>query len=236
VECTPTFSAMRRRSSGVKVLLTPPFKAIRYGLSKRIAIAGYVGRAASVLKVRMETNDETRKRRLRVLCDMHGGVRQVAQQSGIAWATLDQILKGTLLPAKADGTRSPRSLGDANARAIEEAFKLGRGWFDWPFDAVDFRAYESLDELERGAVQGAMNAAIKDIAERKAKAVLRKMGAKKEAASNRLVEERMPITRRKTNFNLQAPELNDGSNDVRRVQNQEDARSSGGGRRTSAKR
>lgn len=44
--------------------------------------------------------------------------------------SLDQILKGVLLPAKSDGSRSPRKLGDAAAHKIEDAYKLGRGWFD----------------------------------------------------------------------------------------------------------
>jgi hypothetical protein len=115
----------------------------------------------------METSDERRKRRLARLCEQYGGVRAVAERSGVAWATLDQILKGTLLPVKkGDGTRSPRSLGDANARAIEDAMQLGRGWFDWPFDGVDFKAYAGLTEAEKAGVQGHMIAAIEGRAEK----------------------------------------------------------------------
>lgn len=122
----------------------------------------------------METSDERRKRRLASLCEQYGGVRAVADLSGVAWATLDQILKGTLLPAKGDGSRSPRALGDANARAIEDAMKLGRGWFDWPFDTVDFKSYDALNDTERGYVQARMVAAIEECAAKKpTKRVLR---------------------------------------------------------------
>jgi hypothetical protein len=145
----------------------------------------------------METNDERRKRRLAWLCEEHGGVHTVAEKAGVSWATLDQILKGALLPVRADGKRMPRSLGDENARAIEEAFGLGRGWFDWPFDAVDYTQYAALSPLEQGVVQGAMNQAIKDIAERKAKAVLRGLGVKKESAPDHEVEAKMPATKTK---------------------------------------
>lgn len=46
------------------------------------------------------------------------------------WQTLDQVLKGTLLPPRADGSRSPRRLGHEASTKIEDAFELGRGWFD----------------------------------------------------------------------------------------------------------
>jgi hypothetical protein len=189
----------------------------------------------------METNDERRKRRLAQICEGHGGVRAVAERAGLAWETLDQILKGTLLPQKADGTRSARSLGDPAARKIEEVFHLGRGWFDWPFDMVDFNAFAALDAEERGAVQAAMNAEIRRIAEVKAKQVLRKMGARKEAISDAGVEARMPVTKptkRKSNFNFDNPqqEDNDGNHDVHGIQGQENAGSAGRGGRTGAKR
>jgi hypothetical protein len=77
----------------------------------------------------METTADRRRRKLISLIERHGLVR-VADASGKSAAYLDQITKGTLLPAKKDGTRSARNLGDPAAQAIEEAFSLGRGWFD----------------------------------------------------------------------------------------------------------
>lgn len=54
----------------------------------------------------------------------------VAERAGLNPDTLMQVIKGTLLPPRRDGTRSPRSLGNEAARQIEEAFELGVGWFD----------------------------------------------------------------------------------------------------------
>lgn len=85
----------------------------------------------------METNAERRRRKLIELCKKHGGYTAVAEKAGVTPATLDQVIKGVLLPAKQDGTRSPRALGNANAHAIEDAYDLGRGWFD---------AVETVDE------------------------------------------------------------------------------------------
>jgi hypothetical protein len=79
----------------------------------------------------METSSERRKRRLQWLVDKHG-LLAVAVKAKISHAGLDQILKGVLLPPKADGTRSPKSLGNHVAQQIEDAFELGRGWFDLP--------------------------------------------------------------------------------------------------------
>lgn len=78
----------------------------------------------------METANDRRKRKLGELSTRVGGIGVIARQANVSEAALDQILKGVLLPAKKDGTRSPRSLGDTAARAIEDAFDLGRGWFD----------------------------------------------------------------------------------------------------------
>jgi hypothetical protein len=108
----------------------------------------------------METNDETRRRKLGALCGAKGGVRQVAGAAGVKWENLDQILKGVLLPPKADGKRNPKSLGDDTARKLELAYDLGRGWFDWPFDAVDFKAYVKLSDVDKGFVQARMQDAI----------------------------------------------------------------------------
>ncbi len=78
----------------------------------------------------METNNERRLRKLIEVCAAHGGYVAVAKGAKLNPASLDQIIKRVPLPKKGDGSRSERALGDAAARAIEEAYKLGRGWFD----------------------------------------------------------------------------------------------------------
>lgn len=82
----------------------------------------------------METNADRRRRKLAQLCEERG-LRGVAERAELNHQSLDQIIKGVLLPPKLDGSRSPRKLGDDAARRIEEAEGLGRGWFDLP-DAV----------------------------------------------------------------------------------------------------
>lgn len=77
----------------------------------------------------METNADRRRRKLASLCDERG-LRAVAERAGLNYQSLEQIIKGVLLPPKQDGTRSPRKLGDDAARKIEEAEGLGLGWFD----------------------------------------------------------------------------------------------------------
>ena len=77
----------------------------------------------------VETHDERRLRKLQALCNQHG-VDQVAVHAELSPAALRQIIKGTMLQPKKDGTRKPRALGDDSARAIELAYGLGRGWFD----------------------------------------------------------------------------------------------------------
>lgn len=79
----------------------------------------------------METSAERRRRKLAELCEQKG-LRAVAARAGVSAGSLDQIIKGVLLPPKKDGSRSPRSLGDDAARRIEDAERLGRGWFDEP--------------------------------------------------------------------------------------------------------
>jgi hypothetical protein len=77
----------------------------------------------------METAEERRKRKLRALCDLHG-TDKVSRRAGVAEAYIKQILAGTLLPPKSDGTRSPRHVGTDMARSIEAGFGLERGWMD----------------------------------------------------------------------------------------------------------
>jgi hypothetical protein len=104
----------------------------------------------------METAGERRRRKLAFLCETYGR-DLVAQLSGTNPFALEQVVKGVLLPAKKDGTRSPRNLGDAAARAIEVALDLGEGWFDAPDEVEAFspgalsiaRAYEKMKPTER---------------------------------------------------------------------------------------
>lgn len=110
----------------------------------------------------MESRDERRRHRLEQLCKAHGGVKAVAAQAKLGWEGLDQILKRTPLPEKRDGTRSLRALGDPAAHAIEDAFDLGRGWFDWPLTAVDYKRYWALSPDDRGYVQRRLMQAIEE--------------------------------------------------------------------------
>lgn len=91
----------------------------------------------------METVSERRRRKLISLAEQRGGVAAVARAAGLSPAALDQVVKGTLLPAKADGTRNAKSLGDPSARAIERALDLAYGWFD----ADDSSVRENADGL-----------------------------------------------------------------------------------------
>jgi hypothetical protein len=134
----------------------------------------------------MDTNAEIRRRRLVELCNQEGGVRVVADKAKMNWQALDQIIKKVLLPQKADGTRSPRTLGDDTARKLEEVFDLGRGWFDWPFEHVDFRLWESLDENQRAAVQGRLDAAMREVLQKKRPKVLEALN--RTAVSDKKVE------------------------------------------------
>lgn len=107
-----------------------------------------------------DTNAEIRHRRLTELCDKHDGVRAVAQRAGMNWQALDQVLRRAKLPKRDDGVQSHKSLGDAAARKLEDAFSLGRGWFDWPFSGVDFKKWEKLNRFDRARVEGRLIEAI----------------------------------------------------------------------------
>lgn len=132
-----------------------------------------------MLETCMETKDERRRRKLQQLvAGVTGGLEAIAVRSETSPQYLQQIIKGVLLPPKKDGTRSPRSLGDAAAEAIEDAFELGRGWFDsdrplpeleplklgeraakpypskdWPFTAFTQEEFAQLDIQQRGLVE-----------------------------------------------------------------------------------
>jgi len=83
----------------------------------------------------METNSERRRRKLAEICAQKG-LHKVAENAGLNWASLDQIIKKTLLPARKDGSRSAKNLGDDAARKIERAENLGEGWFDSVSNAI----------------------------------------------------------------------------------------------------
>ena len=78
----------------------------------------------------METMSERRRRKLIDLANEHGGPAGIADDCGVSADAIDQVIKGTLLPPKRDGSRNPKGLGDDAARKIEDGYKLGRGWFD----------------------------------------------------------------------------------------------------------
>lgn len=114
----------------------------------------------------METKSDRRLRKLQELCNTYT-LAKVAERSKISPVYIDQILKRRLLPAKADGSRSPRNLGDAKAHAIEDAFTLGRGWFDSDADDIPMTPdelkllahYRELSaDLQRLFLEGAQNA------------------------------------------------------------------------------
>lgn len=112
----------------------------------------------------METMDDRRRRKLRALCEEHG-IKRLAAKAGVSWANLDQIIKEVV----GTGMENPKSLSTATARKIEDAYDLGRGWFDWPFDGVDHQRYYSLSATDQAIVQGEMKHAIKDCEERAGK-------------------------------------------------------------------
>jgi hypothetical protein len=115
----------------------------------------------------METCAERRKRKLLALAKEKGGVAVIASDCGMSSGALSQIAAGTLLPAKKDGERREKGLGDDAARAIEQRYGLERGWFD----ADDLRRPDvdletsleflssylrALSDLDRGIAQAAM--------------------------------------------------------------------------------
>jgi hypothetical protein len=60
----------------------------------------------------------------------------VASKCDLSPASLDQVIKRTPMSRpKQDGTKSVKALGDASARKIEDALRLGRGWFDAEHEA-----------------------------------------------------------------------------------------------------
>lgn len=112
-------------------------QAISYGVNRVVFPSEALDNAG------VETNNERRLRKLIEVCAAHGGHVAVAKAAKLNPATLDQILKKVPLPPKkGDGSRSERALGDPAARAIEEAYGLGRGWFDNDGDNIDMNPKE----------------------------------------------------------------------------------------------
>lgn len=122
----------------------------------------------------METKDTRRRRKLELLiAGTPGGMDAIATAAQINPAYLSQIVKGVLLPPKKDGSRSPRALGDAAAEKIEDAYHLGRGWFDsnlplpgatgvaeptpsyasWPFTALTQKQWAALGPQSRAMIE-----------------------------------------------------------------------------------
>lgn len=87
----------------------------------------------------METRAERRLRKLRQVIreKAEGSITRLAADTNLSVGNLIQIDKGTLLPKKVDGTRSPRAVGDDLCRTIEDRYNLGRGWFDSDEDSSD---------------------------------------------------------------------------------------------------
>lgn len=78
--------------------------------------------------------------------------------------------------------------------AVEDGVTVGLP--GWPLTMVDQARYDALTEPQKGFVQARMLDAIKECeANKQAKQVLRKMGAKKDSASDQTVEARIPATK-----------------------------------------
>lgn len=116
------------------------------------------------------TNDEIRRRRLAQLMKVVD-LAVIAEKAGVSAQNLDHFLKRRKQSTeRADGSRPVVGMGDKVARQIEEAFGLGAGWLDWPFVAVDFKAWAALDQIQRAYVEGQLEAAIQNAAAKKAPA------------------------------------------------------------------
>lgn len=93
-------------------------------------------------KVRaMETIDETRRARLRLLVEQHGSMAQLCQLLGYArneTAGLTRILNANI---RHEREGKPYNMGDPTARFIEEKLSLSRGWMDTPV------TYAELDPM-----------------------------------------------------------------------------------------
>lgn len=130
-----------------------PYHSDSLDTVKRFANGMLYASASDLLERGMETNEARRRRRLELLIKRGKSLEEIAEAAGMSAAYLDQIIKGTKLPAKKDGTRSVRNLADDAARRIEAGLELGIGWLDWPLELIEPSAYYSLSEFERGAFE-----------------------------------------------------------------------------------
>ena len=89
----------------------------------------------------MQTVDETRRARLRMLVDQHNGMANLCECLGYArneTSTLTRILNGNV---RHDRGGKPYNMGEPLAREIEEKLGLPVGWMDTP------PTYEELDPM-----------------------------------------------------------------------------------------
>ncbi len=80
----------------------------------------------------MATVEETRRLRLKILVDKHGGMADLCEALGYArneTAGLTRIVNANL---RHDRDGEPYVMGSPKAREIEAALKLERGWMDTP--------------------------------------------------------------------------------------------------------
>lgn len=134
------------------------------------------------------TNEEVRRRRLAQLIGLvDGGLDGISAKAKVSARNLDHFLKRRKQSTvRADGSQPVVGLGDKVARQIEEAFSLGAGWLDWPFEGVDFAAYNALDGVQRAIVQGRMIAALEEAAKHQPKVLA---PLRRKSVSNEKVEE-----------------------------------------------
>lgn len=100
----------------------------------------------------MKTKAEIRYDNLVRICEEKGGTRVVAAKSGLNPGTLRQYIAKT---ETMSGTE--RGVGDKVARAIEDAYGLGTGWFDHEHRVDDPEAesaYSTLPQLDIEAAMG----------------------------------------------------------------------------------
>jgi len=109
----------------------------------------------------MDTNDEVRRRRLKLLAESVG-LAEIEKKTGRSAAYLTHIIQRHKGAKKQDGSQSVVNLGDPAARDIETGLELPAGWLDWPLDAVSFKAWARLDKEGRAYVQGKMVGALED--------------------------------------------------------------------------
>jgi hypothetical protein len=95
-----------------------------------IAPTEFIFLRCGLVIARMQTIDETRRQRLKMLIDKHGSIAALNELLGLSRtdATLSQI-KNRSVHSK---TGTPRAMGDPMARKIEAALNLPDGWMDTP--------------------------------------------------------------------------------------------------------